>query len=217
MTNRSSPVREARRHAAWVVVAFGREVRVARYRSGMTQRRVGALVGRSASCVSRIEAGKVPGVSVRELAMVSAAVGLKLYMNAYPGGRRPLDAPQLQLLQRFRTRIHRSWGWELEKVVPREGDLRAADAFLSQPGCTCAVEAITRLAEVQGHVRPARAKQRDLGATRLILLVAATRANRRILHESAGLLREAFPVSTRVALRRLSLGQDPGGDCLILL
>ncbi len=217
MTSRSSPIREARRHAAWVVVNLGREVRIARHRSGMTQRRVGALIGRSASWVSRIEAGNVPGVSVRELTMVSAAVGLKLYLNAYPAGRRPLDAAQLQLLRRLKERIHPSWGWELEKVVPREGDLRAADALLSRPGCSCAVEAITRIVEVQGQVRPARAKQRDLGATRLILLVAATRANRRVLAESGDLLKEAFPVSTRLALRRLSLGLDPGGDCLILL
>jgi len=198
-------------------MTIGREIRVGRYRSGMTQARVGKAIGRSASWISLIEGGKVPGVSVSELMLVAAAVGLKLHVATFPALRRPLDAPQLQLLNDFNSRLHADWRREIEKVMPREGDLRAADELISIDGCSCVVEAVTRLADVQAQVRAARLKVRDLGADRLILLVRGTNANRRMLREAGQLLVENFPIQTREALKALAAGRDPGGNCLIVL
>jgi transcriptional regulator with XRE-family HTH domain len=217
MANRTNPIHEETRRATWVLLDIGREVRIARYRSGLTQRQVGRLVRRTPSWISRIEAGKVRGVSAAELIIVAAAVGLKLYLNAYPAGGRLLDGPQLQLLEAFNARLHPGWKKELEKVMPIPGDLRAADELISIPDCSCAVEAITRFAELQSEVRSARRKQRDLGADRLILVVKASRANRRALREAWPVISEAFPIGTRAALEALSAGKDPGGDCLILI
>src|SRR5687768_2313143 len=217
MANRTNPIHEAARMARWVLLQIGRELHIARIRAGMTQRQVGVAVGRSASRISRIEAGKVAGVSVPELMRIAAAVGLKLYVNTYPGGRRPLDAPQLALINVFNARLHQSWRRELEKVVPLPGDLRAADELISIETCSAAVEAITRFADVQAQVRSARAKQRDLGADRLILLVKGSHANRRMLREAGAIVSENFPIATREALRALKAGEDPGGDCLILM
>jgi hypothetical protein len=183
----------------------------------MTQREAGRVIGRSASWISLIEAGKAPRVPLAEVAVIAAAVGLKLYVKAFPAGRRPLDAPQLGLLERFNVRIHRTWRREVEKVMPIPGDLRAIDELITGNGCSCAVEAITRLASVEAQLRSARAKQRDIGATRLILLVSGTQANRSMLREIGPVLGEQLPVGTRAALRALAAGDDPGGDCLILL
>ncbi len=149
--------------------------------------------------------------------MIAAAVGMKVSLNLFPAGRRPLDSSQLALLNSFNARIGPQWRRELEKVMPIEGDLRAVDEVISTDACSCAVEAITRLADWQGQLRPARAKQRDLGATRLILLVLGSRANRRMLHEIGPIARHEFPIGTREALRTLAVGEDPGADCLILL
>ncbi|MCC6619004.1 MAG: helix-turn-helix domain-containing protein [Chloroflexi bacterium] len=198
-------------------VQLGRELRVARFRAGLTQKQVGRQVDRSASRISRIEGGLAPAASLTELMRVAAAIGMKLYVNAYPLGRRALDAPQLAMLTQFNSRLHPSWRCELEKVMPKEGDLRAIDELIWTDEISCAVEAITRLAEVQGHLRPARAKQRDIGATRLILLVKGSRANRRVLHEADDLVRRSFQVGTRRAFEALAAGRDPGGDCLILI
>lgn len=142
---------------------------------------------------------------------------MKLYVNMYPAGRRPLDAPQLALLGELNARLHPGWRREIEKVMPQAGDLRAVDELISRDGCTTAVEAVTRVADVQALLRAARAKVRDLGATRLALLVANTRANRRVLTEAGPVLADDLPVGTRAALRALAAGNDPGGDCLILL
>jgi hypothetical protein len=59
-------------------------------------------------------------------------------------------------------------------------------------------------------------KKRDLGADRLILLVADTPNNRRVL-ELHPELHEPFPVGTRKCLAALGRGEDPGGDCLVFL
>jgi len=217
MAGRTSPVREAGRTAEWVLVSVGRELRVARYKAGMTQRSVGRAIGRSGSWVSRVEGGKVRGVSARQLTATAAAVGMRLYVSLYPAGRRPLDAPQLALLNTFNRRISPSWRREIEAVMPREGDLRAVDELISNGTCRCAVEAITRFASVEAQVRSARTKQRDIGAARLILLVKGSHANRRMLREAGSVLVDAFPIGTRWAMAALARGEDPGGDCLVLL
>jgi transcriptional regulator with XRE-family HTH domain len=217
MPTRTNPIHEARGLARWLRERIGRDLRVARHRAGMTQLQTGRLIGRSASWISRVEAGKVPGVSVTELVLIGAAVGMKLSVGLYPAGRRPLDGPQLALLTAFNARIAPEWRRELEKVMPREGDLRAVDELISTDTCSCAVEALTRIIDWQGQLRPARAKQRDLGATRLILVILGSHANRRMLHELGPIVDQEFPVATREAMRALAAGQDPGGDCLIIL
>lgn len=214
---RRNPIHEARQQSRWVLLRIGRELRIARYLAGMTQRQAGAAVGRSGSWISLVEAARAPRISVAELTVVAAAVGLRLYVNAYPAGRRPLDAPQLDLLAAFNARIHPSWHRELEKVMPLEGDLRAVDELLTSTNCSLAVEAITRFADVQAQVRSARAKQRDVGATRLVLVVKGSHANRRLLRDAGLVLRDEFPIGAREGLRALADGRDPGADCLIAI
>jgi transcriptional regulator with XRE-family HTH domain len=208
---------EAGRFADWVLLETGRELRVARITTGLTQRQVAAKVGRSASWVCRVERGRARSGSLVELVRLGAAVGLKLYVKTYPGARRPLDAGQLALLAAFNARLHPAWSRRLEVVVPIEGDLRAADEVIRTDACSCTVEAITRLADVQKQTRTGRAKQRDLKADRLILVVRGSHANRRMLRAAGGIIDDAFPISTRRALRSLTAGEDPGGDCLVVM
>ena len=217
MSTRTNPIHEARGYSRWLRGRLGRELRIARHRAGHTQRRTGRAIGRSGSWISRVEAGRVPGVSLAELTLIAAAVGMKLSANLFPAGRRPLDAPQLALLNRFNARIGPQWHRELDRVMPLAGDLRAVDEVISTGSCSCAVEAITRLVDWQAQLRPARAKQRDLGAARLILLIQGSHANRRMLHELGPLVPDDFPIGTRHALRSLAAGEDPGGDCLVVL
>lgn len=100
--------------------------------------------------------------------------------------------------------------------MPVTGDLRSGDAVLAGSSWDALIEAETRLGDLQLLERRAAAKQRDLGSTRLILLVADTRHNREVirLHPE---LRERFPINTRTCLARLANGLDPGGDCLVVL
>ena len=195
----------------------GRELRVARLVSGMTQRDVGTALGRSPSRVSRVEHGLAPGMGIGQLARHAACVGLRPSLRLYPAISRPLDRAQLAVLARFRARLAPAWRVAIEVPMPLSGDLRAADAVVSLPGCRCVVEVITRLADVQAQLRSARRKVRDLAADRLVLVVAGTSTNRRAVADAGPVLRNALPLGTRLTLARLGAGRDPGADGLVLI
>lgn len=185
--------------------------------SGATQAQVAAVLGISRSHVSRVEHGLIMGIGIPDLSRHAAAVGLKLWVKLYPTVTRPMDMAQLTVFGRFRERISPSWQVVVEAPMPQAGDLRAADALVSIPGCRMIVEVITRLADFQAQLRAAHRKQRDLGADRLILVVAANTTNRRALRDAGPAVADAFPVETKAALRAMAAGIDPGSDALIVL
>lgn len=183
----------------------------------MTQRETALRIGKSASYVSRVEHGRIAGVKVTDLVRHAAVVGLKPWFRLFPAVRRPLDAPQLATLHRFRARMSAAWVVAVEVPIPIAGDLRAADAVISVPGCRCLVEVITRLADWQAQVRAARLKHRDLGTDRLLILIADTTTNRRQLRSVPHTALSEFPIRTRESLLALRTGADPGGDSIVLV
>jgi transcriptional regulator with XRE-family HTH domain len=217
MANRTRPQYEAARLARWIRIDMGRELRNARRSAGMRQLDVARTVGTSTSQVCRIEQGQVRSLTLDALARHAAAVGLKPWVRLYPLGRRLLDTPQLELLARFRARLHPSWTWETEVPIPIAGDLRSGDCRITLPGCSTLVEAYTRLSDWQRQSSAAALKKRDLGATRLIMLVAATHANRRAIAEADAVTDGSFPLRTRAALDVLASGRDPGADAIVFL
>lgn len=214
---RTSQLHEASIQATRILHELGRELRLARISAGHSQADVARQLATTQPRISRVERAAGVRASLEELIRHAAAVGLRLYVRAYPATRRVLDQPQLGLLQRFRDRIAAACGWELEVPVPIPGDLRAGDARITLGTTTILVEAITRLADVQAQARAAQIKRRDLIATRLILLVAATETNRRALRAAGPVLRQAFPMRTASAMRMLAKGRDPGADAIVIL
>ncbi len=217
MANRQSRIGEAARLADWVLREIGRELRVARILSGMTQGQVAAILHTSTSHVSRVEHGLIKGITLTQLFRHAAVVGQKPYIKLFPLVARPMDHAQLALFTRFRERIGNARQVIVEAPMPIVGDLRAGDALLSIPGCRCVVEVITRLADLQAQLRSARRKVRDLEADRLIFVVLGTETNRRALRDAGRAVDDAFPLRTKAALARLVEGVDPGADALIML
>lgn len=217
MTNRTRPLYEATRLARWILVDIGREFRLARISSGMRQVDVAKLLGTSKSHVCRVEHAQVARLSIAAIARHAAAVGLKPSVKLWPAGRRLLDKPQIELLARLRARLHPSWSWATEVPMPQPNDLRSGDCLIAVPGCRALVEAFTRLSDWQGQTSAAARKKRDLGADRLILLVAATHANRRAAAEAAAVADGSFPLGTKATLAALAEGRDPGADAIVFL
>jgi transcriptional regulator with XRE-family HTH domain len=217
MSTRTNPLHEANRLTSWQLAENGREIRLARIMGGRTQASVARRVGTSTARISRVERGLVSTITYRQLARIGAAVGLKLYLRAFPATRRLLDQPQLDLFAELLRRSHSVWRWETEVPMPMAGDLRAADARATIPGCATVFELWTRLADVQAQTRSAALKARDLGADRLIVVVKATRANREALRQAGPTLRESFPLGSRAILRALADGRDPGANGILLL
>jgi transcriptional regulator with XRE-family HTH domain len=217
MPPRTHTLGEARRFLDWVRTDAGRELRLARHNAGLTMRQVGERVAGSKSKISRIERGRSPRVSLEDLVLVAAVVGLRPSLKFWPNSRPLRDAGQVELLAALTERMHPSWQHRHEVPMPRAGDLRAADQVSSIPGCRVMVEAFRRFADYQAQTRGAREKLRDLGADRLLILIEDTRVNRRALDAVGPELRRSFPVPPRAMLAALAAGLDPGGDGIVLL
>lgn len=170
----------------------------------------------STDTVRRVERAEVGAVSIDTISRIAEVLGLELAASLYPNGDPVRDRAHLALLARFRTRINRAIRWRAEVPIPIAGDPRSGDAMLDGSDWDALVEAETRIGDIQLIERKASAKQRDLGARRLILLVSDTRHNREVLRLHPE-IRERFPIDTRTCLRRLMTGVDPGGDALVVL
>jgi hypothetical protein len=159
--------------------------------------------------------------------MLYATVGLELSARGYPVGSPLRDAPQLSLLGRFRARLGPNLTFRTEvpvmagSVLRESGvaatDRRAWDAVVGGDGFQVAVEAETRIGDVQALLRRLALKRRDGAVDRLILLLNDTVHNRRIFALEESTLRQAFPQSTRHALHRLGAGASPDADAIVIL
>ena len=217
MAPRVRGLNEARRLWQRLASDLGDELRTARLLIGATQRQVGAAIGVSTSEISRRELGKSRHFTGERLAIHAAAVGLKLWVKLFPIGGGIRDEAQARYVARLVSRIGRRWQVTLEAVIPIPGDLRAIDLLFASGAVRLAIEVITRVGDMQAQLRAAEAKARDIGATRLILVVADTHANARALRAVSSTLVAAFDLDTRRVLRELSAGRDPGRDALIVL
>lgn len=188
----------------------------ARLGGGLSIREIARAVGVSPARIDRAMRGDPSAMTIDLVARIAPAVGLQMATSLHPNGDPVRDGAHLALLARFRQRLHPIVTWRTEVPMPIAGDLRAGDGVIEAAFGAALVEAETKLTDFQAVERKARLKQRDLGAERLILLVADTPNNRRViaLHPD---LRERFPIGTRHALAALSRGADPGGDCLVIL
>src|SRR5450759_5325348 len=215
VASRESPADRGRRRARELIVEIGREAMNARLAAGLSQASVARAARTSRSSVSRIEGGRAPRVSVERVATVLAVVGLDLAVRAYPAGPPIRDAAHIRLLARFRQRIGPGWRWRPEVPIGAPGDLRAWDGVLVRDGRVVAIEAETRLRDVQALLRRVAAKRRDGAADRLVLVVSDTRTNREVVHVARPEFVAAFPADARTAWSALAAGLAPPDDALI--
>jgi len=192
----------------------GGELRQARQRAGLTAQAVASALGVSHPTVLRNERG-YRGMPPLLLARHAAVVGLRARIKLYPEGDALWDAGQVALIRRFREYVGEQGTWAFEVPIPRPGDQRALDAVLTVPGGRIGLEFYTRLADVQAQLRAANLKKRDAELDRLVVVVHATRANRRALREGATVLAE-FPGSGRRVLAALVAGEMPATDGVIV-
>ena len=171
----------------------------------------------SPSEVSRRELGRSRRLTGQKLAVHAAAVGLKLSVKLFPLGGGIRDAAQARYIAAFVARVGRPWRVTLEAPIPLPGDLRAVDILLTSERARIAVEVITRLADLQAQIRAAQLKARDIGATRLILVIAGTHANRNAIASARSALLSSFDLDSRRLLADLAAGRDPGRDGILML
>jgi transcriptional regulator with XRE-family HTH domain len=217
MTSKERPVDRGARIGRRILVTSGTDIRNARIAAGLSLEDVGHAVKLSYSQVGRIERATHPSVSVRQLAQIGSVVGLDLGVRFYPGGSPLRDTAHLALIERFRACLFATLTFRAEFPLPDPGDQRAWDGMVFGAGEPIAVEAETRLADVQALERRVALKARDGGVSRVILVISATRGNRLAVREAAASFETAFPVPGRLAMNSLAAGRDPGGSALVLI
>jgi transcriptional regulator with XRE-family HTH domain len=217
VTSRQDRAAAGRWNANQIRVTVGAEVRDGRLNSGLSQESAGAAVGMSHAQFGRIERAELDQPTVQQLSLACAAVGLKLVIRAYPDGEPVRDAAQIALLARLRSELPAAALWRTEVPLPIHGDRRAWDAVISLVGGDVAVEAESRLRDIQALQRRVALKQRDGGIDRVILLVNDTAANRRILAAVRDELRAQFPLDSRAILQAIRAGRAPSASGLVIL
>ena len=217
MATRIRALDEARRNWDRLAHEIGDQLRTGRHIRGITQSALGSVIGVSQSEISRRELGRSVNLAGEQLAEHAAAVGLKVSVKLWPIGGGVRDAAQARYIAAFVARVGRPWKVTLEAPLPIAGDLRAVDVLLTAGGVRIAVEVITRLADLQAQVRAAHTKARDIGATRLILAIAGTHANRNALIAVRASLIASFDLDSRRLMADLAAGRDPGRDGMVLL
>jgi transcriptional regulator with XRE-family HTH domain len=216
MSTRRYRVVEAERRMRRQLDAVLDDVVERRLAGGFRQSDVSAQLGCTRQWISEMERGKPADIGVIELSRLAAVVGLDLNLRAYAAVSVLRDAGQVKLLNRFCAEISPDLPWRIEQHVA-PGDPRAFDVVLGLPPNVCAVEALSRLRDVQAQGRAALSKQQAAGVATLILLIAATPTNRRAIREAGAALTAAFPLSTRAVMGALRRGELPRVNGIVLL
>jgi transcriptional regulator with XRE-family HTH domain len=217
MTSRERPRDRALQLSHRLTGLVGGDIRGARRGGGLSLRAAATAVGLDHATFARIERNEIGNVSVRNLALACAAVGLVLSARAYPAADPARDAPQLRLLARLHARLPDSAPWQTEVPLPIPGDLRALDGCTRLQGRSIGVEAETRLTDVQAVARKVQLKKRDARLDVLILLVSDTQANRAIIALHRASLRGTFPLDARAVMAALAAGEPPPADGIVVL
>jgi transcriptional regulator with XRE-family HTH domain len=217
MVTRERRIDLGRRRARSALARIGEELREARLAAGLTQRQVGAAAGISHAQVSRIELCRAPHVPFATLAVIAAVLVLDLPLRTFASGDPIRDAPQLALLARLRSLIPDHLTWRSEVPLALAGDRRAWDGEIGGGVWRLPVDAETRLRDVQALARREALKRRDDGNPTVLLLVADTRHNRRMLRLAAADLASAFPLAGSIALASLRAGKSPSASAVVLL
>lgn len=184
MTSRDKAVHRGARNGIRVRAEIGVEVREARIAAGLSQANVARAARTSQAQVSRLERGVTPRIAIGTISQVLAVLGRRLLLKAYPEGTPIRDAAHAALLQKLGNQTEASVTWRFEvPVTPKPDDLRAWDAQIRVEEMLVRFEAETRLSDLQAVQRRLELKQRDGTPGRLILVVAGSHRNRRLLAE----------------------------------
>lgn len=218
MAVRQGPIDLGDADARGIVTATGAELRQTRIALGKSQRSVATSAGISPSKLGRIERGEVREPSLVAVCRVARVLGLATSVRLYPAGSPARDAAQLALEGRFEGILGPGLTLPREVVLPIPGDPRAWDGAVVRTDGIAFMDAETRIGDVQALARRLATKLRDDPRSHvLILVVARTRHNQRVLAEHREALRELLPLDGAAIARALRAGRLPTASGIIVL
>jgi transcriptional regulator with XRE-family HTH domain len=205
---------DARRHGTTI----GREIRDARLALGMSIGEAARRGGMSPSQHGRIERGEIRRPTLEQLCRAARTVGLEVSLKAYPSDAPVRDRGQLPLLARLETLLAPPLTMLREVGLPIPGDQRAWDGRLRGGDRPASVEGEVHLHDIQAMARRIALKARDdPGAGVVILVVARSAHNRRVLAEHRDSLRAQLPLDGAAIARGLRAGRVPRESGIIMV
>jgi transcriptional regulator with XRE-family HTH domain len=194
------------------------ELRTARIGLGMTAERAARRARMSPSQYSRVEREGLDHPSLDQLCRAARAVGLEASFRLHPSNARIRDRGQQPLLARFEVVLRPPARLRREVGLPIPGDMRAWDGRVVAGQDAASIDAEARLEDIQAVARRIALKQRDdPDAGIVILLLARTTHNRRVLAENRESLRVQFPLDGAAIMRHLRAGRLPPASGILML
>jgi hypothetical protein len=166
-----------------------------------------------------MERGALAHLTIDELNRAAAVLGLTTSVRIYPSGTGIRDAGQAGKLDVVARLVRAPLTCRFEVSLPAREDrveVRAWDLMLLGHGARTAIELEMRLRDVQALRRRHELKRRDDPTEAFVLLIADTRANRRVLAEYPELyadLPRLRPSQVRAALAN---GRHPPTGLLLI-
>jgi transcriptional regulator with XRE-family HTH domain len=198
---------------------IGEEFRERRLQLNQSQEEVARACQMSRVHYGQVENGRVEKLTLVDIHHVAAALGLTPSIRVYPAGAHIRDIGQASRLQQFLAPAAAPLSYRLEVSLPRVDDrleLRAWDAVLFGRGARTAIELEMRLRDVQAMRRRIDLKRRDDPTASFLLLIADTRANRRILAEFVALFTDLPRLRPGDVRARLLAGEHPVTGLLLV-
>lgn len=148
-------------------------------------------------------------------------LGYELSVRLYPIGDPVRDKGQLAVGKRFAAGLSASWQVTDETLLPGEGERRAWDKLLrltaSTPPYLVGVDIETRVTDVQALVRRTRGRERDGQVSAILIVLADTATNRRLIDELRHGLGPAYQTRPRETLVALREGRPLPGSGVVLV
>jgi transcriptional regulator with XRE-family HTH domain len=201
------------------LLTFADEVREQRLTLGLRQLDVATAAGLSRSRYTRVEAARIPTLGILEAARIASVLGLDLSLRIYPGADPLRDAASARRLQALGAHVSQPLRFRMEVPLPASQDRqeqRAWDAEVVGRNQRSTFELEMRLRDAQAVERRIALKRRDDPPDRFVLLVAATRHNRRILAANPGLFPDLPRLRPSTVLRALEAGRHPPTGLVLL-
>ncbi len=212
------------RRTAVIARTTGQDIRQMREDAGLSQRRLAEAAGIDHGYLSQVERGlREPSIAV--LVAIAEGLGGDLRVRIYPGtGSRLRDPIQAAIVEALLRQLHPRWQRHLE--VPVYRPVRGViDAVLHEPTSPviAATEVHSELRRIEQLLRWSHEKADALPSASMwrfdglgdapridrLLIVRATRTNRRIVAALAETLRHEFPAPCREAFLALTTEDAP--------
>jgi transcriptional regulator with XRE-family HTH domain len=198
-----------------------RELREARLVAGLSQSAVAREIGFDPSTMWRLEADLLPDVTVVRMSEIASVLGYEVSVGLHPTGDPVRDKGQLACGRRFDAVLSDRWRVTDETLLPGAGEQRSWDKLLrlvdATPRYLVGADIESRAWDVQAIVRRTRARERDGQVDHILIVLADTAHNRRIVDELRAGLGPDYATGSRRLLRALRMGERLIGSGVVLI